>query len=88
MSAESVIDFGTRYCPLCEKDIPAPEFGRHTGFDHSPEEIARKWPGGLKGYKRDLLESFDKSIAAASGNPQVQRQLERAKQIVTAMQFG
>lgn len=67
------IDFGTRHCLLCEKEIPAPQFGLHI-LDH-PEDQLMQWPGGTGEMVNHLRRSTNESIKRAKAFPAVQHQL-------------
>jgi hypothetical protein len=74
------IDFGTRECKLCPEQIAAPEFGRHLS-SHSDLEIAH-YPGGIRGFYGDLIDSLEQSLAAAEGYPLTSARLERSLKIL------
>lgn len=78
------IDFGTRYCEICDDDIPAQIFGSHVFVDHLDE--IQKWPGGVPKLLEAFQASLDQSIAAAEGYPKVQAGLRVSKDGIAKMQ--
>jgi hypothetical protein len=79
------IDFGTRHCLICEREIPAQRFGIHALQEHSPEEMA-EWPGGQAEFLAHLRRSLNESVKRAKGFPRVQENLKISLKLVNSLE--